>query len=186
MTDVDVVYAYAQFLGLRPDDVRMRVLKSGKPFGRLYVNSEKIFNDLSKFAVTFSKSIDSYKYPIGVDDRGYLLGLYDSEGSVSIRNAINIAGRAGFVEAVAERINALGFKAHVYRSSVVNNIVYKRIAVLIGHGNLAAFVKWLYDDQSLKVCAKRKFERILECHSGLSEYFGKYNYANPEPSSLNT
>lgn len=83
MTDLDVVINLSYFLNLPCDFVKFVCRKSNKPQAVLEVSSKFLVDDLRKFNFVEKRISRVFSFPGGINDRGYVLGLYDSDGTIS-------------------------------------------------------------------------------------------------------
>lgn len=194
MVDRDVVVEFAKAIGLGSEEVREYDLNKwhlGKAWSKqssLYVTSQQMVADLVQFSVVPNKKYVVCRYPEGIVDRGFLLGLYDADGTAG-KSYFRYVGNQEMIESLACRIQQLGFEVTVYgpRRGVYSRSMCEMNVPCAG-GNLKRYLVWLYDTDSASICCKRKLIRALKAGSISADDINSEwlkLYVNPEPSSLN-
>lgn len=159
MADLDVIQQYIRFVGFPQDRVRFDE-RGARVQGMVDFSSRQMVEDLKFFQVVPGKTKRLFTYPDGINDRGYLLGLYDADGTVSTTRlrGFRIVGNESFANALEKKLCDLGFKANariIYSGGVD---VY---AMNLSGKSHVEFLQWMYQVDDTPVYCTRKAHRVM-------------------------
>ena len=168
LKDYDVVENLAKFVGLSKGDCNwhsdLNEDNHRSPTKILKLTSDKMVEDLKYFGVVERKTyVTDYGYPENIDDRGYILGLYDSDGTVYFMDTISFYGNKVFAWSLNQKLNNLGFETSCKEKlNKKENVTQPLYQVRIRKESLSDFIMWLLDPNNTpNIYSERKFLRVL-------------------------
>lgn len=161
--DLDIVEKFAVFVGLRESAALwVKDYKSRRaPTKRLKITSDRMVEDLAYFQVVPRKTYKGFVYPRSINDRGYILGLYDSDGFCYRDGSFYFYGTEVFAKGLAMKIEELGFGIRLGKKAMRENQSVEIWYVKVKMSSMSDFIMWLLNPENTPVFCERKLRRVL-------------------------